>query len=48
VFSGIDWKDAVAPLSTLSEIIDYLMGVYVPSKAASVRSTSVHAHAETQ
>jgi len=29
ISGGIDWKDAVAPLSTLSEIIDYLMGVYV-------------------
>ena len=42
VFLGIDWKDAVAPLSTLSEIIDYLMGIYVPLKAASNLSTSVH------
>ena len=46
LFVGVDWKDAVAPLSALSEIIDYLMGIYVPSKAASVFSTSVHALAE--
>ena len=29
---GVDWKDAVAPLSAMSFIIDYLMGVYVPWK----------------
>lgn len=29
ISGGVDWKDAVAPLSALSEIIDYLMGIYV-------------------
>jgi len=29
ISGGVDWKDAVAPLTEMSFIIDYLMGVYV-------------------
>lgn len=29
ISGGVDWRDAVAPLRAMTELIDYAMGIYV-------------------